>query len=90
MVPAVNEVMLVIGSSLVELIVIKVTVTVALGFVALWLGRGSYLARYHSSSCGPMSAARPPRSLWCVWLPCGHRSISDGDRLFSSAKILLS
>ena len=48
MVPAVNEVMLVIGSSLAASIVIKVTVTVALGFVAVWLGRGNRAAVRHA------------------------------------------
>jgi beta-lactamase regulating signal transducer with metallopeptidase domain len=48
MVPAVNEVMLVIGSSLVASIVIKVTVTMALGLVAVWLGRGKRAAVRHA------------------------------------------
>ena len=48
MVPAVNEVMLVIGSSLVASVVIKVTITMALGFVAVWLGRGNRAAVRHA------------------------------------------
>ena len=48
MVPAVNELMLVIGSSLVASIVIKVTVTMALGLVVVWLGRGNRAAVRHA------------------------------------------
>ena len=42
------RVMLVSGSSLAASIVIKVTVTVALGFVAVWLGRGNRAAVRHA------------------------------------------
>jgi uncharacterized protein (TIGR03435 family) len=48
MMPAINEGMLAIGSSLAAAIVIKVTVTTALGLIAVWLARGNRAAVRHA------------------------------------------
>src|SRR5438105_2588059 len=48
MIPAINEVMLAIGSSLAASIVAKVTVIMALAIFAAWLARGGRAAVRHA------------------------------------------